>query len=226
MLYIFDSLKILSPLSFTFKIAFIISYLTYSIFCTTPMMLLAIAYLQLNALSRYICDYPKNQLKPLEVVMKASIIYDKLCDIFDSMSSFYLINNVFFLAGFYFFNFFFYYALYLYIKNPIKELLEFFISSIVFNLFFSPCVIWLVTFSSWVEREGKRAADLVQQLAKTGRCPKITKRSNILMQQVIHRKPNISCAFFTVNWKFFFQMLGNIFASAIILIQFYDAKIE
>lgn len=204
--------------------SFFLSYFSYLIFYTSMMMILSLAYYQLQALNMFVVKSKSENIPVEKIIKQTSIIYDKLCDIFELISAFYRLHNLNFLLGFYYNDFSFYYVLFILIKNPGKEIFYFFLTNVLWNLCYLPGVLWTMLFSSWIETEGIKTANLINQLASQESTMKCLKSSRIINLKMTHRRPKVSCGMFDLNWKFFFTMIGSIFSSAIILIQFYDVS--
>lgn len=197
-------------------------------FSISLMMLLSCGYYQLLALNDHIRKCIENQIESSvqEVIIKTRIIYDKLCDIFETISAFYLIGNLAFLLGLTYFNVCFYYSMYVFFKAPSEDLGYFVLVTNTWCMYFSPCVIWITLFSSWIESEGKKTVDLVQLLANKDRNLKSLNASNFMVLLTAHRKPRVFCGLFDFNWQGLFAMICSVFSFSIIVIQFYDVSNE
>lgn len=223
----FNALNISSKISSRNKfIYFSTIYLTMHI-CLSFMMALACGYYQLAALN---CFLQKNIEKKIlmasnEVILKASMMYDKICDAFEAISHYFLINNIVFFASFVFFNIFFHYSVYVDIQISNDPSIKYFVNTaLVWSMYFSPAVVWILTFSHWVQSEGCKTADLVNDLANQERNLKTLRIAQRMTMMVAHRKPRITCGLFELNWKSYFAMVGSIFSFTIIIIQFYDVS--
>lgn len=187
-------------------------------------MTLLCTFYQIQALNYYLEKLLKNSktFHIPSVVKRTAIIHDKLCDVVEAISAFYLPNIFTFFLGFWYFSMFAVYNTYLLIKFPSHQLEYFLRTSILWLLYYSPCVLWMITFSSCISKEGYRTANLIQHLTVLKTDRRSLAKTNILMQQMSHRIPQISCGMFELNWKFFFACLGGTFNFSIILIQFCD----
>lgn len=190
------------------------------------LMTVACMIFQLKALNHLLMKLLKSSddVLTVQVIEKTSIIFDKLCDVSEDFSSFFLVDILIYLLSLTFFSTFFLYTFYVLLLSPDYKLFYFLLISLMWIFYYLPPVILIVTLSSLIEREGIRTADLIQQLTVKSKHLKSLKRSEIVMQMMTHRRPKISCGFFDLNWNFFFSMLVTIFSFGIILIQFYDVS--
>lgn len=225
--FLFIALDFNRHVSFKNKMFIYFSVFCHFEFCLSMMMFLSCGYYQLSALNDHLRKSLRSQIKfPVpDVIRKTRMMYDKLCDVFESISVFYLISNLVFLMGLTYFNICFYYSIYVFSKNPSYELGYFTLTTYCWCMYFTPCIIWITIFSSWIELEGKKTADLVQRLANKDKHLKSLTSSNLMMLLTAHRKPRIFCGLYDFNWKGFFAMICSIFSLCIIVIQFYDVTI-
>lgn len=187
------------------------------------MMFLSSGYYQIrelnNALERNIQNY--YWICASGVIRKTSIIYDKLCDVFDLISAYFVLNNLVTLSAFLYFYVFFFYDIYVYSRSPSNALLDFTLSNLLWCFYYTPFVLCMTTLSSWIHSEGCKTSHLVEQLAKKTNKPETLRRSHTMVLQINHRVAKISCGF-DINWKTFFALIGHVFYLSIIIIQFYD----
>lgn len=189
-------------------------------FCASMIMIMSSAFYQLHNLNTLLMQLVENRqgLTTIQIIKRTAIMFDIICDIFDGISGYYLVNISNFLLGFSYFNIFFFYSVYMNFKHPN----EFLISSMIWILYYSPFVLWMTTLASRIGLEGQKTADLIHHIVNKEMNPKTLRKSNLLVQQVFHRIPRISCGLFELNWKFFLYLTGFIFSFSVILIQFYD----
>lgn len=226
--YIFDKLDMIGALSFKNAICAYASAFFYLYYNSGMMMVASCVHYQYRAanilLKKFLRSPPEKSIS--SIIKNASNIHDQICDICDAISAFYLINIVFLLISFSIFNMFSFYSLYIFIRDPRYRLGYFMLSAFVWLLYYGPCLLWTITYSVWIQREGLKALKLIQQLALRKATKQNIRKLLIAMEQMTHREPKISCALFDLNWKFLFSFAGGIFSSTIILIQFYDVAHE
>lgn len=190
----------------------------------TLMMILTCLYSQMRTFNDFLSKVfvkPRN-ITNVQCVIRTSILHDSFCDCSDAISTFYTLTILTFFLGFLYFNIVFLFVIFALFQDFSTKLLYFSLSGIFWIFFYSPCIIWITTLSSWIEKEGLRTLNLLQLMIRDERKSKDVKRLAILVQQVTHRSPKIYCGMMDLNWKFFFTMLGAIFSFWIIIIQFYD----
>lgn len=144
-----------------------------------------------------------------------------MCDLHDSISSFYMINNMYSISGLTYFYVYLIYSSYVYFNQPSLDLLDFLLTDLLWGLYYTPCCLWMIIFSSWIESEGEKTVALVHQLASKDGKLDVLKSSYIMALQAQHRQLKIS-SLFDVNWKTLFALLGTIFSYSIVLIQFHE----
>lgn len=195
-------------------------------YCATFMMMLSCAYFELIVFNKAIAIYAENSVYSslTSTLKKLLVIHDKFCDVFESISKFYFINVLIVLLVFMYFCVASCYILFVFLMSPEMKTFFFLLVSVLWTLFYSPCVFWILTFSSWIESEGLKSAFYVSEIQRNARNINHSKISNIFMLQIMHRRPKVSCGMFDLNWKFSFGLLCSIFSFSIILIQFYDVK--
>lgn len=222
----FNALNISSEISNRNKVIFFSTIFMNMHICLGFMMALSCGYYQLVGLNSFIqrCSEGKIKMSHVEMISKASKLYDKICDAFDEISRFFLITNLIFLAAFNFFNIFYFYSVYVYFKAPSPLISNFLITAQVWAIYYAPAVGWMMTFSHWIHAEGCKTTDLVQKLASREKDVKTLEHSHRMVLLVAHRKPIISCGLYELSWKTFFAMLSSIFSFTIIVIQFYDVS--
>jgi hypothetical protein len=188
------------------------------------MMILSLAYYQLLSLNKFLTNSENNSngLTVLEIIRKASILEDKLCDVFEAIATFYSLNIVGFVIGFAYFATFSSYTLFVFFKTPSYQLLYFLFLSLLWVSNYAPFVLWFILYSSLIEKQGLKTVELIQVLVNTEKNRKNLKFLKIINQQVFHRRPKISLKMFDMNWKFLFKIASSIFSFSIILVQFYD----
>ena len=234
--YIALFLFLATNLVFTFKDLNIVEYLTgkdkfifFGVFfflmplSVSFMMFLSCGYHQIRALNNVLESSIQNYyfICASTVIRKTSIIYDKLCDVFDLISAFYALNTLVNLSAFTYFYVFLFYDIYTYSRSPSKGLLDFTFSNLLWCLYYTPFVLYMTTLSSWIHSEGCKTGHLIEQLAKKTNKP--LGSSHIMMLQTKHRQAKISCGF-DLNWKSFFALTAHVFYFSIIVIQFYDVS--
>lgn len=225
---IFDNLQFIVSSNLTSKFFFIATIIFHMYFGSSLMMLCNCGYQQLVTLNAILTKNlnDSDQQDLIDVIKKTAKMYDKLCDVFDEISTFYVFFILLVLLGFLHYNVFFVYALYILFNNLNPSILLFVIGTFLWVIYFAPCVIYLTLFSSLIESEAYRTADLVQMLVNRNMDLRSLRKASIFSLHVSHRIPKLSCGMFEINWRTFFGIMGSIFSFSIILIQFYDVTKE
>lgn len=221
---IFAEMDFLQYISFLNQVFFFASLFFYLQLCTSFMMILACAFYQLSALNNHLkkCISNPTELDVSDIIRNTSIMYDKLCDVFDSISAFYMLSILMFILGSTYFIVFFWYLLYAFLAVSSNDLGYFLTTTILWCLYYLPCILGMNMYSSWIESEGLRTVDLLLLLAYKDAKLKSLKSSIVTTLQAAHRRPKITCGLYELNWKALFAMMGSIFSFSIITIQFYD----
>lgn len=218
---VFDKMLFGGKFNLEVEIFFFMSILWMMLSCVTLMMILTCTYFQMKNFNNFLSElisHPQKKIN-VKIVIKTSILHDSLCDCSEAISTFYTLTILTILLGFLYFDIIFCFAIFILFKKFSNELFFFTLAGVLWIFYYSPSVVYITTFSSWIEKEGLRTGNLIQTLAINDNH---SKRMWIMMQQMTHRSPKISCGMFDVNWKSFFGMLCAIFSFWIIMIQFYD----
>lgn len=222
---IFESLELKDSITKKNAFLFLSSVFMYLQFCLSFMMLLSCAYFQMLALNRFLSVQNASfEIKSVDTIKKISIIYDKLCDVCENLSLFFLIHNLSFIVGYKIFTTFFFYSVFVYCKNPASEGLIYVFAGLLWFSFCTPYFLWIAALSSWIESEAHKTSTFIQLLkTRTGNL-NIGENSNNFSLMFAHRKPKITAGGINFNWKGCFAILGSIFSLTIITIQFYDVS--
>ena len=220
---VFESLDLKDSITTKNAFLFLSSVFTYMQFSLSFMTLLLCTYLQISSLNKFLSSNFRG-ISFCNIIKKSSIIYDKICDICENLSIFFLIHNIFFVAGFEIFTIFFFYSVFVYYRTPSSAGLIYVLAAFLWFSFCAPYLLWVATLSSWIELEACKTFSLIQLLKKQSRNVNIVKRSNNFSLLFFHRKPKIVAGGIVLNWKGFFIILGTIFSFTVITIQFYDVS--
>lgn len=206
------------------RFIFLVTITCFIQFTTTFVMTLSSVYYQVNALNNFLTRYNQNpESIPHMHMKKASKMFDKLCDLCDSISEFYLICNLTCLFAFVFFNVLFFYVLFVYIRNHTEILIVCLLGLSMWCFYYLIYVLYVVTISNWIQSDGCKVSDRIQKLAQRNNSLISLRSSYVMMLHEYHRRPRITCGY-DVNWKMFFVLIGIIFSSSVIIIQFYDVS--
>lgn len=205
---------------------FLATVATFTENCLCFMMLQAMGYFQVSALNKSLKEKIKGTGKPLdvEIVRKTSIIFTKLCDAFEALSKFSTFSSISFVFASEIFTIFFIYSIWVHFRNPTPSSLIYELAAFLWACFYTPYILWMMLFSSWIESEAKKTADLIQELANQMKNLEADRRTYILTLLASHRKPKITAGMIDLNWKSFFKILGAVCTFSVITVQFYDVN--
>lgn len=190
------------------------------IFCCGSLVALALK----NTLK--LCLVNPLNTKNCDVILKTSMMYCKICDVFKQISQVCAFSLVPYFAAFVYYNLLFFYGVFVYQMNPSCKLFYFTLLTFVWISLYAPTVLCLYAASSKVLTDSKFAINIVQQIIAQTKDPVLLKRCNILELLFAHHRPRFSCLFYDLHWKTFLAMLGSIFSYSVILVQFYDVSKE
>lgn len=225
---VFNNLNMISISPRNYVILFLtnVCYLEFSL---SLFIVESCAYYQLISLKEKLKNIVQNFESEASIdhlVREISIMYVKICDIFDEIQNFYLFLNILYIIGFFYYNIFSYYLMFIYFKNPNYHMLILMSSASLLILFFWFTVFNSVSISSKAQNEACRIYNLMQIIETRNDCVLRLKRSQIMSLLIAHRKPKISVGIFEMSWKSFFSILVLIYSFSIILFQFYDVHKE
>lgn len=225
---IFAKFKMRDIISLADSLIIFFNLLMYTQFCSTMMVMLACSYCMLRRLNRQLEENlvnPTCVLSP-KLVKSTARMYNKLCDTYEAISLFYFVNFMLYLLAFTYFAIYACYSAYIFLRNPNLDILLFMLTSLWWLFFYSPCVLWMITFSSWIQQESHRTVDIMELMMRPTTDLRTDRDVQLFSLMVSHRAPNISSGLFVLDWKMFFKMLGGIFSFSVIAIQFYDVPDE
>lgn len=189
-IFILNRLQLTQNTNVGFKIAFFGSLFFYTGYAVSFMMTLAAAYFHLKAINDFLLkcgDNPENF--EVKIILKEiSLMHDKLCDVFECISSYFVLIILVFFLGFTYFSVFFY-TLFVFFQDSNFKIFNFLLTSLLWVSYFTPSVVWLEYFSSFIEEEGSKTADHIQNLMLHEKSLNILKKLNCFLLQVTHRNP-------------------------------------
>lgn len=209
----------------TFKNKFILFTLLYTFlpFTVGSWMIMNCVYYQIKSLNRFLENLLNNHEKSApSIIKKVANIHDKVSDLCECVSAFYVLSYLFIISSSTYFYVFTTYSIFVYTKFPSQELLDFTLTVSLWCIYLGPLSISLIALSSWIQSEGNRTADLVEQLAIKARKLKMIKISYILALQARHRRTTVTCGLYDINWKVLFTVFGSVYSYSVIMIQFHD----
>ena len=210
-------------MSFKNKFIFFALLYTFLPFNLGSWMITKCGYHQISALNKFLEELIENPvIATPDIIKNVTIIHDKICDLFVSISAFYVFIHMLIISSITYFFVFTTYSTFVYTKYPSQELIDFTMTVSSWCFYIGPFGLSLFALSSLTQSEGNKTANLVEQLAnKTGKI-KMVKSSYILALQVRHRRAKITCGLYDIDWKVLFSVLGSVYSYSVIMIQFHD----
>jgi hypothetical protein len=196
------------------------------------MVLLSTVIFQMKALNESLDEkLVRNAQKidgkwPAKAIRKASILYIDFCDGLDEISKFYAISTLSFFGAYFFFCFFTNYIAFVFFLTPSLPLYIFLCYFSTWLLIFIPFILCLLLSSTFIANEATKTAELLIKLHAKSTNIQVAREIAAFNLHFEHRKAKISCGFFEVNWKSYFQIIGLIISFSVILLQFYDVEVQ
>ena len=159
----------------------------------------------------------------IELLKENSKLYDSIVDAIEAVSSYFVLNSLIFNLCFVYFSTYFLFITFALFQDINLKMFYFFLTILLWFLLYFPFFLYIGFFSSFIQREASKVANIVNHLSLNENDPKIKRICDHFMLQTTHRMPVfLTCGLFVMNWKFVFTVVGSISSYAIILIQFYD----
>lgn len=141
------------------------------IFCCESLVALALK----NTLKRCLCE--SLNTKKCEVILKTSMMYCKICDVFKAISQVCAFSLIPYFAAFVYYNLLFFYGVFIYQMNPSDQLFYFTLLTFVWISLYAPTVFCLYAASSKVLTDSKTAINIVQQIIAETKDPVLLKNA-------------------------------------------------
>lgn len=206
---------------------YLLNVLTYQNYAYGYMMIVYRIKLLLSDVGDYADKLGKSSEKNLhresDELKNISIIVDKICDCLEGLKVGYTINTVAYLLQFSFSTIMTVYSVlaFLFKRNSGPRDLEHCILIISWEIYYVYFVAFVFVVANLISKEGKRICLTIQELRyKCQQNAKFHKRAALMLLQMHHRPPLVSCGVFVIDWKLLFQLMGACFSYLVIIIQF------
>lgn len=202
----------------------IVNTLSFQFYSTGFMTILYIVHYRLSQINQHI-----------EEIMQAMSIQEicddirtiarcvhQICNVLDLTKFCYTFNNVSYLLHFCFHTILCIYSFISYFSKEEKTSIDlsYALLKLLFELFYSPFVIWTFIYASRINSEGKRMEVLVQKMStKFHLNENIRKDSQILNMQLGHCKPIVGHGLFEIDLKLLFCGMCACFSYLIVIVQ-------
>lgn len=212
----------------TVGILFAINAVAYQNFVMINMITIYLIYLRFSEIIDFLKTIEKNLEETetqeiLKSLKTCAELIDKVCDVLESIKLCYVINTVTYILHFSFFTVFTIYAIisYLVRKTSTEYDWIYTLLTLTWDVYYSPFVIWVVLMSNWIKNAGRRIERRCQMiLHKSRHDVKIYKTTELILMQLEHRRPLISCGVFVIDWYFLFYMMELCLSYLVIIVQF------
>lgn len=211
---------IFKPLMFTLNILFFQGYIVMY------MMIIYLTYSRLSLIRRYfetfINDRKSAPKEVVESLMRISVFMDRICDTLDLMKICYTTGLVFYLTHFTFQSVISIYGFISYYFASHSGYYDLGNSSVTmtWEIFYAPAFFWIFIFANLIKKEGKKLSKLTRTILLNKYHEKINKRMKLMNMQLLHREMHIESAFYVIDWKLLFFIIGEVFSYLVIVVQF------
>lgn len=210
-------------------VVFGINLLTYIIYMNIYMISIYMVYFRLRNVNEFMKKIENarenaNEKEFREMLNTIAIIVDKICDVLDSIKICYTVNSLTFIS---YATFFFVLGIYgnfsyFFRVNPDEMELFFSLLTLFWNMFYFPFLMTIIFISNWIKHEGKKIESQIQQFSLNflNFDVKSHKKTQLILMQLSHRRPIVSCGVFNIDWYLLFGCIATGFAYLVIIIQF------
>lgn len=198
--------------------------LAYQNFLNVYVLKIYTVYFHLTKLNEYVETFKDfNEEKIREGVKIVSIILGRVSDVLEPLKIFYTINLLAYLFYSTFYIILGIYAQLSFIFRDNKPGQLFWnLTIVVWNIYYIPFLTSIFLIANWIRTESLRIEDKAQKCLtkKSTSNLKYQKQLEIFHLELSHRRPEISCGFFVIDWKFLFSCMAAAFSYIIIIVQF------
>lgn len=172
-------------------------------------------------------DTKISEKEVVEKLKRISVFIDRIGDTLDFMKICYTIKIIVYKMHFLFYSILCIYGWICYFFQGQSSYLEFVncCITLLWQIYYMPCFIWVFLFSNLIEREGRKFKMLTSQISQKWRNTKVYKRARQSGMQLYHRGILIECGICVIDWKFLFVLMGLCFSYLLIIMQF-EFKIQ
>lgn len=222
--------SIINPIRqhFTISLAkgifFFINTLTFQNYATCYMLVVYEVYKRLTYINTFLLkiveEEDENILRDLGIVAN---FLDKTSDCLGFIKFFYTINTACYLFNFAFFTILLIYGLIscIFQDNTTNLEISYCLLTLVWEVFYAPCVIWTLLVGCGIKREGKFfETNIHKLLLEIRQSKKVERKINLIILQLQHRRPMIENGFFVIEWKIVLSFAALCFSYLVIILQF------
>lgn len=209
-------------------IFFTFNAVAYQNYCSIHICIIYVVYLRLSLISNFLNTVGKNQqnfsvediLKKLKVCAE---LVDKVCDTLESIKFCYTVNTVNYILHYSFYTIISLYSIvsYTFRTNATRSDLIYVLLNISWNIYFAPFFICLFLLSNCIKKLGKKIESQIHKILSESRHElKVYKRANMILMQLSHERPLVSCGVFVIDWYLLFFFMDLCFSYLVIAVQF------
>lgn len=205
---------------------FLINYFSYMALNISYVLVSLAVYSRLRGINLYLKQLIKDVIiindDICRLIKIAAKLYDKICDTTELINSYFTLNMISNCIQFTFVIIFFSFGIFHYMMDVNSNNNQLLYSFVTFTwiLYFSMPVIWMIIISSWIKNESELTIQLFHKLIILRNHESITRNVKLATLQLSHRKPQISCELFDIDWTLTLSIFGTTISYVVILIQF------
>jgi 7tm Chemosensory receptor len=187
------------------------------------LMTLYLVQSRLSKINEYLKQQHHSQGEQVTSLRTVAKFLDRICDTVESIRYCQTVNAIIYLGQFCFYTILLFYGYTCKIFQPSARINEthFVLISTIMEIYQGSLVIFIFWLAHCIRRESKISEILIQQLSY-GREQDVRdlRAAQIVLLQLTHRAPSISCGLFVVDWKLLLGMFALCFSYLIIIVQF------
>ena len=205
-------------------IIYLFNIVTYQNYLLVYIMTINFTNLQLEKVNEFLTDSQKcrtcNIKKMYQNLRAVADIVDRICDTLDSVKFCNTINTVTFIffTSFYVILGIFANVSYVIRVNPNRNELFFALLVSSWIYYFSPFFIAIFFITSKIKSGGLEMESQLHNLP--AKAPELNQKLELILMQLEHRQPKISCGIFVIDWYFLFSCMSGVLSYLVIIVQF------
>lgn len=206
--------------------AFLINAVTYQIYTSVYMVTVYAVYLSLTIVNDFLADAFESKNDSKEVLRKLKIVanlVDKVCDSLEPIKICFTVNLTIYVLHYSLFSTFSIFGTFAtFFRSGSSDLDQTYsLITLMWQMFFSPFFVWVFLLASWIKQAGKEIeTKMLKNLHENCHTLKVYKRTELVIMQLKHRRPLITCGVFVVDGYLLFHLMVLCSSYLIIIAQF------
>lgn len=190
------------------------------------MIIIYMIYSRISSMRRFLETLINDQHGSMDEVAKkltkASIFIDRIGDILDTMKICCSISLIFYISHFTFFTVISIYGFISYFFEAHSNYYDLGNSGMImtWEFYYAPVFFGIFIFSNLIEKEGRKLSRVTMRIIHKQCNIKVNKRIRAINMQLHHRKLQIECGFYKVDWKLLLFFIGEVSSYLLISLQF------